>query len=189
MSHVFLSYVREDAETIDQLAKELSRGGVRVWLDREQIKVGEIWPERIRSAILKATFCVVCFSPAFVNRMRSIANEELMLIIDERKRRPLQVRWLIPALLCRCEIPPIPIAPNLDLSHIHAIHLDQDWRRGIYEITNLFLDRESEEGVQPEPSLTLAEANSAIAGLAAELGVRFYKVEVAPRSMLGTESY
>lgn len=31
--HVFISYVREDAERVDQLERELTEAGFRVWRD------------------------------------------------------------------------------------------------------------------------------------------------------------
>jgi len=51
MAHVFLSDVREDLEVVDQIAAELRRQGLEVWLDRDSIEPGTPWEAAIESAI------------------------------------------------------------------------------------------------------------------------------------------
>ena len=82
MKHVFISYVREDQETVDRLCKELRSRGVKVWLDREDILPGQRWRESIRSAVKDGAFFIACFSDHYSARERSYMNEELTLFLD-----------------------------------------------------------------------------------------------------------
>lgn len=61
MSHVFLSYVRENEKQADRLAADLLEYGVEVWLDREKIYAGQRWKSAIRKAISDGDFFIACF--------------------------------------------------------------------------------------------------------------------------------
>ena len=45
--HVFISYVRENKEQVDRLCQDLETHGVKVWLDRNDIKPGALWKDAI----------------------------------------------------------------------------------------------------------------------------------------------
>jgi|HubBroStandDraft_3_1064219.scaffolds.fasta_scaffold125570_2 hypothetical protein len=45
--HVFISYVREDADSVDKLATALERAGVEGWRDRDRIAPGARWQQVI----------------------------------------------------------------------------------------------------------------------------------------------
>ncbi|MGZ9159368.1 MAG: toll/interleukin-1 receptor domain-containing protein [Nitrospira sp.] len=47
MSHAFISYVRENSDIVDRLAKDLEEAGVKVWRDRNDIKPGQWWEDAI----------------------------------------------------------------------------------------------------------------------------------------------
>ena len=51
MSHVFVSYSRKDSKTVDQIVARLTAEGLEVWIDREEIKAGELWRTQIVEAI------------------------------------------------------------------------------------------------------------------------------------------
>jgi len=63
MSHIFVSYSRKDGEAVDNIAARLQRDGFEVWLDREDIKGGELWRESIVKAIDNAYAFVLMLSP------------------------------------------------------------------------------------------------------------------------------
>jgi hypothetical protein len=86
VAHVFISYVRENSEILDRLAEELRSYGVKVWLDRNEIRPGCRWKDAIRDAIENGDFFMACFSTESYKRNRSYFNEELTLAIDELRK-------------------------------------------------------------------------------------------------------
>src|SRR4051812_8885595 len=65
LAHVFISYLRENRDTIDRLANELRNRGVTVWLDRNNIDPGARWRDAIRKAIQSGNFFLACFSKEY----------------------------------------------------------------------------------------------------------------------------
>ena len=105
MAHVFISYVRENRDIVDRLAKELSSSGVTVWLDRTDIEHGPRWKDAIKRAIRSGKFFIACFSKEFNQRDRSHLHEELTIAIEELRARPSERTWFIPVLLNEALIP------------------------------------------------------------------------------------
>jgi hypothetical protein len=71
MSHVFISYVRDNSEAILKLSASLEAHGVKVWLDRTDIKPGSRWESAIRDAIREGAFFIACFSREYHQRLNS----------------------------------------------------------------------------------------------------------------------
>jgi hypothetical protein len=61
-TYAFISYVRENQDIIDRLAKNLQGLGIQIWLDRKDIKPGQWWKDSINDAIQKGAFFIACFS-------------------------------------------------------------------------------------------------------------------------------
>ncbi|HLO17050.1 MAG TPA: toll/interleukin-1 receptor domain-containing protein [Anaerolineales bacterium] len=51
MGHIFISYSRHDLETVDCLVGKIENTGMRVWIDRDDIKAGRTWRAQIVQAI------------------------------------------------------------------------------------------------------------------------------------------
>jgi hypothetical protein len=81
--HVFVSYVREDKEQVDQLCQDLEIHGVNIWLDRHSIKPVTRWKDAIREAIRHGDFFIACFSDDYTSKSKSYMNEELTLSTEE----------------------------------------------------------------------------------------------------------
>ena len=104
--HVFISYVHENSRAVDQLQHALEAAGIQVWRDKADIWPGEDWRTKIRSAITNdALVFIVCFSRESNARRVSYQNEELVLAIDEMRKRAPDTPWLMPVRLDDCEIP------------------------------------------------------------------------------------
>ena len=93
MPQVFISYVREDFEKVQKLARILELYRVKVWLDRNSLKPGYRWKKAIRDGIRQGDFFVACFSNSSSSRAKSYMNEELTLAIDELRQRPTDRAW------------------------------------------------------------------------------------------------
>src|SRR5947207_13989157 len=99
MSHVFISYVRENTWEAQGLRDILQTFNVEVWLDRDQLKPGYRWADAIREAIRDGAFYIACFSKAYNERLKTYMNEELTIAIEELRQRPTNQSWFIPVLL------------------------------------------------------------------------------------------
>src|SRR5262249_49097893 len=128
---VFISYVREDLVIVDKIAEALRLVGVDVWLDRTHLKAGDRWVDVIKSAITDGDYFIACFSTAYANRTNTYMNEELLLAIEQLRRRPRARRWFIPITLDSCDIPKYPIGVDETLDHIHRLDFSDDWAKSI----------------------------------------------------------
>jgi len=154
--HIFLSYVRENASTVDRLAADLRALGVTVWLDRENIVPGRRWRDAIREAIRAGDLFVACFSREFLTRDVSYMNEELIIAIEELRLRPTDRAWFIPASLDGASIPPRSIGAGETLTDLQWVDLGSDWNRGVKMIAEL---AGASTSTNPRNSLTAKAAN------------------------------
>jgi hypothetical protein len=122
---VFISYSWADRDRVMPIYERLKQAGIHVWIDREHLRGGVDWEERIRSEMLKSRRIVIFLSHSLndggfllaeLGLARAIAN-------DRFKRKA----FLIPVRLEKCPIPPI-------LSQWNAIDLfEADGERRLFE--------------------------------------------------------
>ena len=106
IGHAFISYVREDSGEVDVLQKMLEAAGIPVWRDTSNLWPGEDWRAKIRGAISRdALVFIACFSSHSAARQQSYQNEELLLAIDQLRRRRPDDPWLIPVRFDDCDVP------------------------------------------------------------------------------------
>jgi len=137
MSHVFISYVREDASAVAKLYDDLSLSGVTVWLDRNSIQPGARWKQSIRKAIEQGAFFIACFSQKYADKVRSYMNEELLLAVEELRLRSTQNTWFIPVKLSDCEIPDREIGGGERLTDLQWVDLFTDWEVGLSRLLDV----------------------------------------------------
>src|ERR1700736_4968849 len=86
LSHIFISYVREDQTLVDRLVGDLTAKGAEIWLDRESINPGQMWQDAIRKAIEDGNYFIACFSNSSVTKRKSGMNEELLIAVEELRK-------------------------------------------------------------------------------------------------------
>ena len=59
---VFISYAHDDEGPVLELCERLRQSGMKPWIDKQQLEVGQEWDRVIREAISTADFIVVCLS-------------------------------------------------------------------------------------------------------------------------------
>lgn len=132
MSHVFLSYVREDSRIVGYIAEVLRKNDITVWVDRDNLNPGERWRDAIRTAIQGGQFYLPIFTKAWANRQRSEANEELLIAIDELRKRPRDRAWFIPLRIDECDVPNYPIGAAETLGDIQRLDFsDLGWTEAL----------------------------------------------------------
>ncbi len=143
MPHVFISYVREDRTQIDRLCRDLQAAGVTVWLDRSSILPGQRWRAAIRKAIREGMFFIACFSQSYWGRETSYMNEELVLAIEELRRRPASRVWFVPVLLDTCAVPDREIGAGETLRDLQWVDLSTDWNQSVGVLLKLVAGTET----------------------------------------------
>lgn len=128
MSHVFVSYVREDSDVVDYLVGVLRNNGLKVFLDRDSLQPGVLWKTAIRSAIRDGTYFLAVFSRAWTLRTRSTAYDELNTAIEEIRSRPSNLAWFLPIRIDECIVPNTEIRAGLQLDDIQRADVpDRGW--------------------------------------------------------------
>lgn len=90
-SKIFISYSRKDTQIADSLARDLTSVGVDVWMDREDIEVGERWSTAIQNALETAQAMVLVLSPDSMSS--SNVEDEFTYFLDNNKPIvPIMVR-------------------------------------------------------------------------------------------------
>lgn len=137
MSHVFISYLHDNFDIVKRLSDDLQRHGIKVWLDRNEIKPGYRWKESIQSAIRDGDFFIACFSKEYEKRDKTHMNEELTVAIEELRKFPTNRAWFIPALLSECNVPARSIGAGETLPDIQWVPLYENWDAGIKRILSV----------------------------------------------------
>src|SRR5512139_1552597 len=92
MEQVFTSYSSRDREVVVSIVNRLSEGGLRVWLDRSEIKAGNAWSVQIVEAIDNCPAFVLMLSP------NSAASKEVHqeVYLSHESRRAMFIVMLEP---------------------------------------------------------------------------------------------
>jgi hypothetical protein len=90
---VFLSHAGEDADATKELAGQLRRGGLRVWLDVEELKPGDRWISAIEEALDRADVFAVYLGRS---GLRNWVDQEVRVALDRSTRN--QAFRIIPLL-------------------------------------------------------------------------------------------
>jgi hypothetical protein len=104
--HVFVSYVHEDADQVDELCAILEAAHVPYWRDRKSLGPGDAWKAKIRDAIRNGSLVfLACFSDRSRAKDTSHMNEELTIAVEEYRKRPPGRTWLIPVRFDPGDVP------------------------------------------------------------------------------------
>ena len=101
---IFLSYARNDQDTVKAVYKRLKDEGYTPWMDQYDILPGEEWERSIKSAIKKADFFLVFLSDSSVNR-RGVLQKEIRAALDSWNGMLPSDIYLIPVRLVDCPVP------------------------------------------------------------------------------------
>jgi hypothetical protein len=126
-TRVFLAYVKEDQEAVEQLYDAMEASGFRPWMDVRKLMPGQNWPRAIEAAIETADFFVACYSARSVNK-RGGFQAEIRYALDCARRVPLDEIFLVPVRLDDCRI------PRSIRRETQYIDLFPDWDRGVRQL-------------------------------------------------------
>jgi HAD superfamily hydrolase (TIGR01549 family) len=101
---IFLSYSKKDLNYAKLLYEKLKGAGLTPWLDRIDIKPGEKWVPKIKSAIESADFFLACLSKRALDS-EGFQAREIEWALERQLRKPHKNVYLIPVFFEDCELP------------------------------------------------------------------------------------
>ena len=133
MARVFISYVRENAAVVQEIAQALKNAGFEVWTDRRLLG-GADWAASIRAQIEEGTHFIACFSKEYQQRTTTYMNEELDVAITELPKTQKRSNWFIPVRLDDSDVPDRRVDEHRTLRSFTHVDLGKDWHLGIYQL-------------------------------------------------------
>jgi hypothetical protein len=101
---VFLCHASEDKPKARVLYRGLIEAGVEPWLDDEKILPGQVWRDKIRSAVRTSDVVVVCLSNRSITK-EGFVQREIAEALDVAVEKPLGTLFVIPARFEECTVP------------------------------------------------------------------------------------
>lgn len=100
---VFLSHSSHDKQFIRKLATDLTAAGIKVWLDEQNIRVGDSIPDKIDQGLASSDYFLIALSEhsAKSDWVKKELNTALISEIAKRKVK------ILPVLLSKTELPSI----------------------------------------------------------------------------------
>lgn len=81
---IFISHATEDKESVAiPLAKELSKYPIKVWIDNQELKIGDSLLEKINEGIAKSRYGVVILSPNFFAKKWTKRELKMLFMRDD----------------------------------------------------------------------------------------------------------
>lgn len=97
-----ISYAREDLEIAEKIYFDLKRAGLKPWLDKEDIAIGEDWEEAIYKAINDASHFIALISKNSINK-KGFVQTELKKALKILDTFPPYHVYLLPVRIDNCE--------------------------------------------------------------------------------------
>jgi hypothetical protein len=118
MPDIFLSYAREDEQSIFDLKWSLEKAGFDVWFDKSALAPGQDWKLEISKAIRTTKVFMVCLSTRSVAK-RGFLQAELKEALEVLREVPEGDVFVVPARLDDCQVPD-------SLRHLQYVNIFED---------------------------------------------------------------
>ncbi len=127
----FVSYASEDRDAVEELAAQLETRGIDVWQDKQDLRAGDNWENRLLHVIKnQVDYVVVVQTPAMVGRIEGVFHHEIKAALHRQNGIP-QFRFIIPVTLGEC-----PLLPSMEDRHT----IDASVAEGIEELAKSILE-------------------------------------------------
>lgn len=124
---VFLCHSSQDKEIVLEIYARLQRAGLKVWLDRSSVKIGDRSLMAIENGLKNARYLLACVGESFHEAPWAMREFEAMYHLDLKKRSG--VGSIIPLLLSESPSVEENIRPFLEDSNRHYYTRDGDFER------------------------------------------------------------
>ncbi len=147
---VFISYVKDNSEVVQQICAILKKNGIKYWIDHNHIEPGKMWKQAIKDAINGGALFLACFSKEYEERSTTYMNEELLVAVEILRTKRYDSGWLIPIKLSRCKIPPLDIGASRTLQDLQYLSFYEDWDTSVNRLIDVIRKEESPKQSEKE---------------------------------------
>ena len=141
----FLCHESRDKPLVEEVAAQLEARGIRIWLDKQNLRGGDSWPQLIPQVIEKqAHYFIVLQSPRMLDKPESYFFREIKLAMERQEGFAPGLRFMLPAILERD--PQLPLAA---LSKVHCLDLTESG--GIDNLATAILEDWKQRPVRKTP--------------------------------------
>jgi hypothetical protein len=116
---VFICHASEDKERAREIYQQLESKGIKPWLDRESLRGGNNWNDRIQETIDEIDYFLILQSQALVGKPIGYVNKEMNLARERALEFRPGIDFIIPVKIEECEI-------LKTFQHLHTIDLIGD---------------------------------------------------------------
>lgn len=102
--HVFISYAREDFDSVRSVWSLLKEHNIPAWIDEESLLPGQDWEFQIQKAIRECAVFLACLSTNSVVK-RGYVQAELKEALNVFRKIPENEVFIIPLRLEPCDLP------------------------------------------------------------------------------------
>lgn len=100
-SPVFINYAIEDKEWAEKLYSDLTKRGIKVWMDSYSILPGQHWRDEIKNAIKSCRYFIAMLSSNSLTK-KGYVNAELKQAIEVLDEYPKDQSFIIPVRIDNC---------------------------------------------------------------------------------------
>jgi hypothetical protein len=89
----FISHASEDTEVVVLLAEALRRAGLRIWLDQQELRLGDSLSEKIDEGLAASRFGIVVLSPSFLAKRWPRRELNGLVALEDDGRKVILPVW------------------------------------------------------------------------------------------------
>lgn len=132
---VFLSYASEDLSVVKALRERLEReAGVRVWLDRDELRGGDQWERRIADTLRSCALCIPVISANATARGFRYVRTEWSEAMRLQVGRPANQAFVLPLVIDDTPPDAPALDPGIRTIHWRRLHDAEDMQRFVAEV-------------------------------------------------------
>lgn len=96
---IFICHAHEDQEYALWMYKKLKVAGLKPWLDKEELRGGELWDKMIKDTIREVDYVVLLQSKNLSAKTEGYVNSEIHAALERQKRFQKGFRFIIPVII------------------------------------------------------------------------------------------
>ncbi|WP_229516105.1 toll/interleukin-1 receptor domain-containing protein [Paraburkholderia terrae] len=90
---VFISHASEDKAVVLALAEALREAGLQIWLDKQELRIGDSLREKIDEGLAESRFGIVVLSPSFIAKRWPKRELNGLFALEEAGQKVILPVW------------------------------------------------------------------------------------------------